>query len=384
MKNVTYEVQYYAKQNEKPYISIEGEEEEVNVAITRLHSFQNEIKLEYLSVKDDLSVYASDFLIEEFSKLQHERDKTLQDCLYDFEKRFKCKISEVIERPTHASCSASQNKSVSPSRRNSKNTTPGNGDSDHHYQENGVLFQINNNVHLHVKGYGNIVHDKSSLLVCVLPRRRDITQSHSSILQDFMNKFPELQEKVKRLLFPEGKPQFLYTNSNQCIAFVKLPDCENEPKYRNILKEIIKKSMDFQLKSISFPALGYDKIYKFSAEFISENFFSALKRNIADERDNVGFKSHGLQKITFYANIPELFEKMKEMGQQYSPCIQPNPSHQSSASKDEPWSMIDRDERTGEHRVTERKIMFTIVHLNSSDLKNRLKQCVENFCAMPQ
>ncbi|KAK6976308.1 poly [ADP-ribose] polymerase [Biomphalaria glabrata] len=177
-----------------------------------------------------------------------------------------------------------------------------------------LVFDINKNCKLVIKSYGNIVKEKSELLVCVLGS--DVDMRKTKVGLSFHKEFPYLWEELKNCqknnpyskVLTVDQPLF-FSGKAICHVILTPWDKERSPEQiETALQEIFKVVDGLDIQSVSIPPLGYGQAFGFPAECMVHSILTNIKlMNI----------SKSLKKVVLFAPNVTLFEEYKDQAPKY-------------------------------------------------------------------
>ncbi|KAH9492681.1 hypothetical protein Btru_024551 [Bulinus truncatus] len=366
-------------------IRFHGSREETNQASEELEKLKAEINCSPMNLTNIFKKLEIFLICKSF------QSGILKDVVKDYKFQHKCLI-DISNLSSFNLTSKATKKSKLP--KSSKKLSTGVLQTLTAQQENSSkkLFAVTNTCQLVIKPYGDIVSEKSHILVSVLGTDLDLRKTRTGI--SFNNNYQSHWKEVKRSYEQSFNKSIVTVKGPKGISCLAVCHVVLEPwdpinsdaKLMSAIHEVFKQARLLGAKTVSFPALGCGKMFKFPPSNFAQSMINAIKSL------NIG---NFLQKVVILAPDQSIFNELELQGSSHfkslnlplkaKKCASPE-AHLAQTSMDTSEESSDDDVLTVENSNADKRqstteiIIMTHHSKNIQELIKQIKREITEKC----
>ncbi|KAK6976314.1 hypothetical protein BgiMline_022738 [Biomphalaria glabrata] len=365
-------------------LRFQGNKFETSNAIKKLQELKGQVKFIKWNLMSTFKEHEVFLIANSFKR------GVLKDSVEKYQYKYKCLID--TSHLSSLNMISPNTKKVKPSRKSkltfhaTKSTIPLQPKVNHK-----IIYRMTQTCQLIIKPYGDVVKEKSDVLVSILGTNLDLTKTRVGI--SFQKNCPVHSNEVKRSYLTNRNPSVVTVNKPQglnCLAVCHVilepwDPHTSENKLSQAIQQVFNEARQVGARSISFPALGCGAAFKFPsshvANIIFKNFNMSMDRN--------------LERIVLLAPDPTFFSDLNSQASKLyrahhqAPIAVPtsvaqdneveDTSDDSSEDSDDELLKIDYPSQEKTQCSTELVIM-ALNHHDVDDLKKQVQQEIKEKC----
>ncbi|KAH9492682.1 hypothetical protein Btru_024552 [Bulinus truncatus] len=290
-------------------IKFQGSREETNQVAYELEKLKGEIKCYPMNLTNEFKQQHEVFLI-----CKSFQSGSLKDVVDKYKYKHKCLIDisnlssfNLTSKATKKSKLPKSSKKSLPSAPQTIKTSAAQRES----SSQKIIFDVSSTCQLVIKPYGDIVRERSDILVSVLTGDLDLRKTRTGI--SFNHKCRSHWREVKASFAQNFNNSVVTVKGPKGISCLAVCHVILEPwdpnnsdaKLSSSIHEVFNQARLLGAKTVSFPALGCGKMFKFPPSNFAQSMINAIKSL------NIG---NFLQKVVILAPEPSIFNELGRLG----------------------------------------------------------------------